>query len=160
MDWLVFFVFLAATFAAASTGAMFSPGAWYERLDKPAWTPPNWLFPVAWTILYIAMAAAAARIATLPDPGLGLAFWALQIALNAIWSPVFFGLRRIDIGLIVIAFLWLAVTATMIVFFLYDATAGWLLAPYVFWVSYASALNYAVWSRNKDRLPDIANAAS
>lgn len=151
MDWMIFFVFLAAAGAAASTGMMFPPGDWYDSLDKPAWTPPNWLFPIAWTALYVAMAVAAARVATQPDSGLALAFWALQIALNAVWTPFFFGLRRMDLGFGVIVGLWLAVAATMALFFRIDDAAGWLFAPYLVWVSYASALNFAVWRRNPDR---------
>lgn len=153
---MVFFVFLAAAFAAASTGALFPPGDWYDRLDKPAWTPPNWLFPVAWTFLYVAMAVAAARIAALPDSGLALALWSLQITLNAIWTPFFFGLRRMDLGMAVILCLWIAVAGTMAAFFQLDATAGWLFAPYLFWVSYASALNFSVWRRNKDQMASLS----
>ena len=152
MDILTFLVFLGATFAAASTGALFPPGDWYAGLDKPSWTPPNWLFPIAWTVLYIAMAVAAARIAALPENGLALAIWALQIALNAIWTPYFFGLRRMDLAMVVILCLWLAVAGTLATFLRLDAVAGWLIAPYLVWVSYAAALNFSVWRRNRARL--------
>ncbi|MCX7643944.1 MAG: tryptophan-rich sensory protein [Rhodobacteraceae bacterium] len=153
MDWGLFLIFLGACAAAGTTGAAFPPGAWYERLDKPAWTPPNWLFPIAWTALYIAMAAAAARVAVLPGNAHAMAFWALQIALNTLWTPVFFGLRRMKAGLAVLACLWVAVAATCLTFFQHDALAGWLLVPYVVWVSYAGALNAALVRRNRDPLP-------
>ena len=91
MDWSVFILFFAACAAAAVTGSMFPPGAWYRDLRKPFFTPPNWLFPVAWTVLYIASAYAAARVALVAENGHAMGFWALQIALNTLWSPVFFG---------------------------------------------------------------------
>lgn len=150
MSWLTLLAFLAACGAAASTGALFSPGAWYRALDKPAWTPPDWLFPIAWTALYIAIAVAAWRVAYSGSPvvPLALALWSWQIALNAIWTPVFFGLRRLRGGLIVLTLLWLAVLGTLISFLTADTVAGWLIAPYLVWVSYAGALNLAVWRRN------------
>ena len=95
MIWICFIVFLAACFAAGATGGLFPPGQWYEGLRKPAWTPPNWVFPAAWTTLYLCIAAAGARAAVQPDNALAMAFWALQIALNTLWTPVFFGLRRL-----------------------------------------------------------------
>ena len=148
MDWIVFTLYFGACCAAASTGAAFPPGAWYEKLSKPPWTPPNWLFPIAWTALYFAMALAATRISAAPDAQLGLALWALQIVLNAIWTPVFFGLRQIGGGLIVIAALWLSVAASVVVFFPLDPLAGWLFVPYLVWVSYAAALNLSIYLRN------------
>lgn len=150
MDWGLFLIFLGACFAAGSTGAAFPPGSWYERLDKPGWTPPNWLFPIAWTLLYIAIALAAARVAPLPGSAYAMAFWALQIALNTLWTPVFFGLRRLRAGLLVLAALWLAVLGTLVTAWRLDLTAGLLLLPYLVWVSYAGALNAAIVLRNPE----------
>jgi tryptophan-rich sensory protein len=148
MDIPLFLTFLAACMAAGATGALFEPGAWYRSLDKPAWTPPNIVFPIAWTVLYILMAVAAARVAALPDSGQALAFWALQIALNTLWTPVFFGLRRMRAGLVVLVALWLAVVATAVAFWRLDALAGAMLLPYILWVTIAGALNLSVWRRN------------
>lgn len=148
MDWYALPVFLAACLAASATGALFPTGAWYRGLSKPSWTPPDWLFPVAWMVLYLLMALAAARVAALPDAGLALAFWALQIALNTLWTPVFFGLHRMRAGLVIILGLWAAVVATTLSFFALDAVAGWMLVPYVIWVSYAAALNASFVARN------------
>lgn len=152
MTWITLVGFLAATFGAATTGAVFQPGAWYRSLSKPGWTPPDWLFPIAWTLLYIAMATAAWRVAYTPDPLAipGLALWSWQIVMNALWSPIFFGLHRLGAAMLVLVFLWLAVVLTTVVFWMVDPVAGLLLAPYVVWVSYAGALNFSLWRRNPD----------
>jgi tryptophan-rich sensory protein len=107
MDYGLFFTYLAACGAAAATGALFSPGDWYKAIRKPNWTPPDWLFPVAWTTLYLCMSLAAMRIAQSGDVRApqALGFWTIQITLNALWSPVFFGLRRMRSALIVVALL-------------------------------------------------------
>lgn len=146
----LFFLFLAACGPAAATGAMFSPGDWYRSLPKPRWTPPDWLFPVAWTVLYLCMALAGARIAGVAIgghalAGVGLALWALQMGLNTVWTPVFFGLRRIGGGLVVLGLLWLAVAACVAVFWRIDPIAGALFVPYLAWVSVAGALNLSIW---------------
>ncbi len=152
MDFALFFTYLAACGAAAATGAMIQPGEWYRSLSKPRWTPPDWVFPVAWTFLYLAMSYAAARVAALsgttPGTGQALAFWSVQIALNTLWTPVFFGLKRMKAGLVVIGLLWLAVAATLVAFLRLDVLAGLLMVPYLVWVSIAAALNRAVLVRN------------
>ena len=149
MDYWLFFTYLAACGAAAATGAMFQPGAWYRGLTKPSWTPPDWLFPVAWTTLYLCMSLAAMRVALLPGTGQALAFWSVQIAMNTLWTPVFFGLRRLGAGLVVLGFLWLAVAATLMAFWGHDWVAGLLMVPYLVWVTVAGALNHAVWTLNR-----------
>ncbi|MBW4975235.1 tryptophan-rich sensory protein [Roseovarius mucosus] len=150
MIWLIFGIFLAACFAAGSTGGLFPPGDWYDRLKKPWWTPPNWLFPVAWTTLYICMAAAGARVAVSPDNGIAMAFWSLQIALNGLWTPVFFGLQRMRLGLIVLCALWASVALTLVALWSVDWIAGLLFVPYLTWVSVAGMLNLAVLRLNPD----------
>ncbi|MEM9496815.1 MAG: TspO/MBR family protein [Pseudomonadota bacterium] len=148
MSWSVFVIFLLACGAAGATGALFPPGPWYDSLRKPDWTPPNWLFPVTWTTLYILIAIAGARVAMADDNGVALAFWSLQIALNTLWTPVFFGLRRLGGGMVVLVALWLAVAATMVALWQVDWIAGLLFVPYLVWVSVAGALNLAVWRMN------------
>lgn len=152
MDLTLFFIHLAACGAAATTGALFQPGGWYQALKKPSWTPPRWLFPVAWTTLYLLMSAAAARVGALDTPGTGLAMslWSLQIAFNTLWTPVFFGLHRMRSAMAVMAVLWLAVAATTISFFALDVWAGLMMLPYIAWVSVASALNFTVWRLNPE----------
>jgi tryptophan-rich sensory protein len=150
MIWICFAIFLAACFAAGSTGGLFSPGEWYDRLRKPWWTPPNWLFPVAWTLLYVCMAAAGARVAVSPDNGIAMAFWALQIALNGLWTPVFFGLKKMRLGLIVLSGLWLSVAASVVALWQVDTIAGLLFLPDLAWVSVAGALNASVLRLNPE----------
>jgi tryptophan-rich sensory protein len=157
MPWSTLAVLLAACGSAAATGALFKPGSWYKGLTKPAWTPPDWLFPVAWTALYIAIAVAAWRFAATGHGlvPLGLALWAWQLALNALWSPVFFGLRRLRTGMVVMSLLWLVIAAGILVFARVDAVSAWLLVPYWLWISYAAALNLVIWRRNPGEKPLI-----
>ncbi len=151
MDWTLFLLFLVACGGAATTGAMFQPGTWYESLRKPAWTPPNWVFPTVWTILYICVAVAAARAAPLDGTGIAMAFFAVQIAFNTLWTPIFFGLHNMKGGLLVIGILWLAVLGTLVAFWRLDLVAGLLFVPYLAWVSTAFALNLSVWRLNRER---------
>lgn len=153
MDWFVFAICLTSCTAAGSMGAAFPPGPWYLALNHPWWTPPNWVFPLTWTTLYIVMSVAAARVAPLEGSGTAIALWGLQIALNAIWSPVFFGLRRFGTAIIVVVALWLAVAATMVALWQLDPVAGWMFVPYLIWCTIASALNVAMWRRNPDIEP-------
>lgn len=154
MDWSIFLTCFAACCAAGATGAMFPPGAWYETLTKPSFTPPDWVFPVAWTTLYICMSVAAARAGPIESSGQAMAFWGLQIALNTLWTPVFFGLCKIKAGMVIVLLLWLAVLATMIAFFRLDIWAGLLMVPYLLWCTVASALNAGIWALN----PEVANS--
>ncbi|MEO0771818.1 MAG: TspO/MBR family protein [Pseudomonadota bacterium] len=150
MFWLLFSIFLAACAAAGAMGAIFPPGEWYERLEKPSWTPPNWMFPLAWTTLYLLMAAAGARVGVLPGNGVALALWSLQIAVNALWTPVFFGLQKLKAGLFVLIALWLSVVATMVALWMVDTWAGLMFVPYLAWVTVAGALNWSVMRLNPD----------
>ena len=145
--------FVAVCFLAALTGTVFRPGAWYERLRKPSWRPPNWLFAPVWTALYLAMACAGWlvwRTAGFGGAGVPLALFALQLLLNALWTPVFFGLHRLDIGFGVIVALWFAILATIVAFAPVSLVAALLLVPYLAWVSFASVLNFTVWRLNRD----------
>jgi len=145
--------FIAACFLAALTGALFHPGAWYERLKKPSWRPPNWLFAPAWTVLYLMIAVAGWlvwRQAGLAGAGLALAVYAVQLMLNAAWSPLFFGLHRPDLGFVDIILLWMSILATIVLFGPIQSVAALLLVPYLAWVTFAGALNFAVWRLNSE----------
>lgn len=146
--WLDFGIFLVACFAAGSTGGLFPPGAWYDSLQKPSWTPPNWVFPVTWVTLYFLMALAGAKLAARPDAGTALALWSLQIALNTLWTPVFFGLQKMKLALYIIIALWGSVVLCVVVFASLDWVIGAMFVPYLVWVSIATLLNLSVYRLN------------
>ena len=146
------FVFVVLCAAAALMGSLFRPGQWYERLKKPSWRPPNWLFAPVWSALYLMMAVAAWLVwkdVGLPAAQVPLALWLGQLVINAAWTPAFFGLKRPDLGLVVIAALWLAIATTIVAFAGLSPAAAWRMAPYLAWVSFAALLNLAVWRLNR-----------
>lgn len=146
---MTFLIFLLACGAAATTGVIFKPGQWYENLVKPNFTPPNWLFPVAWTLIYLLLAWVGHRLTLMPGSQTLLALWAAQIALNTLWTPVFFGAHRIFAGMIIIGLLWLVVAAMVILALRLDVITGLLLLPYLAWLCVAAALNYSILRQNR-----------
>lgn len=150
-------VFVLINFAAASSGAVFKPGRWYEDLRKPPWTPPNWAFPVVWSLLFAANATAgwlvwrAAGAAAWP----ALVLYGVSLIVNAAWSALFFGRQRMRWALIDAAALWLSIVAVMIAFAPYSLLAAALMAPYAAWVTVAFALNLRLIQLN----PGVARAA-
>jgi benzodiazapine receptor len=140
---------------AGLIGSVFTTPAiptWYATLQKPAFTPPNWLFAPAWLTLYLLMAIAAFIIwrqgLARKEVKTALLIFALQLILNALWSVAFFGLRSPLSGVIVIALLWVAILFTILKFSRLSAVAGVLLLPYILWVSFAAILNIAIWQLN------------
>lgn len=150
MDWLIFALLFLACCGAGATGALFPPGEWYRDLKKPWFVPPDWLFPVAWTSIFILISLAGARVATFEAGGMALALWSVQIALNTLWSPVFFGLKRMRSALYVVIALWCSVAPTTVVYVSIDWIAGLAFAPYLVWVTIASALNFEMARLNPD----------
>lgn len=140
---------------AGLIGAIFTTSAiptWYAALNKPAFTPPNWLFAPAWTTLYLLMAVAAFlvwRVGLDNEQVRGsLTTFLVQLALNILWSVVFFGLKSPLFGIIVIALLWVAILLTMLAFMKVSKAASWLMLPYLLWVTFAATLNVGVWMLN------------
>ncbi|KAB0676427.1 TspO/MBR family protein [Aureimonas leprariae] len=119
------------------------PGDWYAALAKPSFTPPDWLFPVAWTLLYV-LVAVAGWLVLLRGPALALLPWAVQLALNFAWSPTFFGAQRIGFGLGVIAALLVAILAFLAATIRQNRAAFACFVPYGVWVAYATALNLSI----------------
>ncbi len=145
------FVFVVLCLAAGGLGGAVTTPAlagWYRGLRKPSWTPPNWVFAPVWTLLYLLMAVAGWRLWKLDPHGAAVQLWGLQLVLNSLWSYFFFGLRSPGLALADIAALWLSIAALISVALPLDATAAWMLVPYLAWVSYASALNLAIWRWN------------
>ena len=123
------------------------PG-WYAGLAKPTWTPPDWLFGPVWTTLYCLMGVAAWLVWRRVGWSRPLAWFAVQLLLNAVWSWLFFGLHSPFAGLIDIVLLWAAIAATVLAFWHVSRLAAILMLPYWAWVSYAVALNFAIWQMN------------
>lgn len=154
-DIIKLIVSIAACQGAGLIGSLFTTAAiptWYTGLQKPFFTPPNWLFAPAWITLYILMAVAAFLIwrKGLDQKGVrfALIIFLIQLVLNTLWSIVFFWLESPLYGIIVIIALWIAILLTMIKFFKLSTIAGALLTPYIGWVSFAAVLNVAIWMLN------------
>lgn len=147
--------FVAICFAAATSGAIFRPGAWYAALRKPPWNPPNWVFPPAWSILYILIAISGWlvwREAGVTGAAVPLTVYVVNLALNALWSAVFFGLRRPDWAFVEVLFLWSSILYLVLAFHPISPTASYLMVPYLLWVTFAAGLNLAIWRRNSDEI--------
>ncbi len=124
---------------------------WYAHLEKPGFTPPKWIFGPVWTTLYLLMGVAAYLIwrqPASPQRRRALILFLIQLGLNGIWTPVFFGLKQPGPGFVVIALLVVAIFLTLIQFYRLNRVAGLLLVPYLIWVSYATALNFSLWQLN------------
>jgi benzodiazapine receptor len=149
--WLALAGWMLLCFTAASMGAFFMPGEWYAALHKPSWNPPGWIFGPAWTALYTMMAVAAWLVWRRGGWGEQrgpLLIFLTQLALNALWTPLFFGLHRPALAFAEIVLLWLAIAATLAAFRPVSRAAALLLVPYLAWVSFAAALNFALWRLN------------
>jgi tryptophan-rich sensory protein len=133
-------------------GFLTTPGAWYAELTKPTFNPPAWLFGPVWSVLYLLMAIAAWRTDAAPRSSRGaLTLFVIQLALNAAWTPIFFGLRRIDLAFVEIVATWFAILATVVAFARVRLVAGLMLLPYLAWVGFASVLNWSIWRANPRR---------
>ncbi|MEM1287486.1 MAG: TspO/MBR family protein [Pseudomonadota bacterium] len=147
-------VFFAFVFLAAMSGGIFRPGEWYRGLAKPSWNPPDWAFPVAWTALYGTMAVAAWLVyeaAGFTLAGMvAIGFWFIQLVLNALWSALFFGAKRMDYALWDAAGMWLAIVGTIIAFAPINTISALLMVPYLLWVSFAIFLNWTLIKMNPD----------
>ncbi|HWD49133.1 MAG TPA: TspO/MBR family protein [Rhizomicrobium sp.] len=147
---MLFFILVAqAVGGAASLVTEPNVASWYPGLVKPSFDPPNWLFAPVWVTLYFLMAIAAWRVWRLR--GLNstpLILYAIQLALNFVWSFIFFGAHQVLFGLMEIAMLLVFIIATTVAFFRDDVWAGMLMLPYIAWVGFATALNAAIWKLN------------
>jgi benzodiazapine receptor len=150
---LIFSIFLCLF--AGFIGSYFTTPAiptWFATLQKPSFAPPNWVFAPVWTSLYILMGISLFLVwqKGREDKTVKAAIYlfAGQLVLNALWSFVFFGLRSPLLGLIEIIILWIAILATILSFMKISRTAAYLLIPYILWVSFASIVNFSIWSLN------------
>lgn len=153
-SWVGLIVLLGLCFAVAGLGGLATiPNIpnWYAALAKPTWTPPAWIFGPVWSMLYFTMAVAAWlvwRQAGLARAAMPMALFGIQLLLNALWSWLFFGLHNPGAAAVEIIFLWMAIAAITVAFWRRSTLAGILLVPYLVWVSFAVALNLAIWRLN------------
>ena len=145
--------FAALMILAGSSGAFFQPGAWYERLAKPWWTPPNWAFGPIWTVLYVMIAVSGWLVWESGERGTALWLWGAQLVLNALWSALFFGMKRMDLAFGEVTLMWLSIAAYIVVVLPISTLAALLFVPYLLWVTTAAALNFQVWRMNTGAVP-------
>lgn len=147
-------VALVTAVGTLSTGSNIEE--WYTTIRKPAFNPPNWVFPLAWTFLYTLIAISLWRLlGARPVPGparkawwLALAAFAAQLALNAAWTPVFFAAHQLGLALIVALAMLIMILWTIRLSWRFDRPAAWLLVPYAAWVAFACLLNGTIWQMN------------
>jgi benzodiazapine receptor len=147
---LTFILFLALVAGTAFFGGQWSAKQWYATLSKPGWTPPDWLFPPMWTLLYVFIAIAGMLIwnSEHENRTLLIFIWGAQLLLNGLWSYIFFGRKEIGMALADITALWLLIAAFIVLAWPVNRLAAGLFLPYLAWVSYAAALNASIWQRN------------
>ena len=151
---LVLLLAVGLCFATAAIGGLSTADGvreWYPSLDKPPWTPPDWVFGPVWTTLYTTMAVAVwdvVRRSGLDDAKGAAGLWLVQLALNLLWSPLFFRWHLLGVALLEIALLWLAVAGCVVVFWRHSRVASVLMAPYLAWITLASSLNAWIWWNN------------
>lgn len=148
MKYAVLGSFVALALLTGFVGSQAEPGVWYALMNKPTWTPPDWVFAPVWIALYVLMGVAAWLVWL--ARGWHATHWLFigQLVLNAGWSWLFFGLHRTGWALGEIGLLWLAVLVMMAGFWRVRPLAGALIAPYWIWLTYAAALNYELWRLN------------
>jgi translocator protein len=146
--WLVLAALLVLCLGLGSIAGLLTAQSlptWFPSLVKPSFNPPSWLFAPVWTTLYI-MLAVAAWLVWLRKGSLVLFY--VQLALNFAWSLLFFGLHSPAMALVDIVAMWVAILLTLLAFWKVDRRAGWLMVPYLAWVSFAGVLNASIWWLN------------
>ena len=129
-------------------GYLTAPGEWYAGLDKPSFNPPGWVFAPVWTVLYVLIAVAGWRTFERDRRGWPMRLWWAQLALNFLWSPVFFAAHRIGLALAIVLLMLAAILPFIVMAWRQDRVAAWLFAPYAAWVGFASVLNGAIFALN------------
>lgn len=152
--WIGLVLFVLVCVGAGGLGAVATTpeiDGWYRTVVKPNWNPPDWVFGPVWTTLFVLMGISAWLVwkpAGLKEASTPLSLFAVQLILNVAWSWIFFGMHQIGWAVVEIVILWLAILATTVAFFRRSKPAGWLLVPYLGWVSFASVLNFTIWRLN------------
>ncbi len=150
-DWLALAGFVVLCLAVGALGGWAtaqSVAEWYPTLNKPTWTPPPWVFAPVWTMLYILMGLAAWLVWRKGNARTAMVLFGVQLLLNLAWSFLFFGARSPGLGLVDIVVLWLAIAAMIFAYFSKSRPAALMMLPYLAWVSFATALNVAIYALN------------
>lgn len=130
-------------------GYVTRPGAWYAALTKPPFNPPNWVFAPTWSILYLLIAVAGCRTFLREPTGFAMEIWTVQLVLNFLWSPAFFGAQRPALAMIIIVALLAAILVFIGISWTPDRSAALLFVPYAAWVAFATVLNASLWQLNR-----------
>lgn len=152
--WIGLAVFIVVCLGTGGLGAIATTpeiDGWYRTLTKPAWNPPDSVFGPVWTTLFVLMAIAAWLVwkpEGFKTAAVPLTLFAVQLVLNVSWSWIFFGMHQPGWAFVDVVILWLAIVVTMVAFFRRSQLAGWLLVPYLGWVSFAAVLNFTIWRLN------------
>ena len=144
---LILFLILVLGGGVALSG-LTVPGAWYASITKPAFNPPAWIFAPAWTVLYILIAVAGWLVWQRDRTGLPMKLWWAQLALNFMWTPVFFGAHQIGLAFLIILLMLAAILAFIGTEWRQARVTAWLFAPYAAWVAFAAVLNGSIWAMN------------
>lgn len=147
-NWSTLLVFFGLVFVTALSGALFMPGAWYQGLAKPSFTPPNWLFAPAWTVLYAMIAVAGWLVWERAGMGPAMYAWGAQLVFNGMWSWIMFGRKEIGWALVDLIAMWLSIVAFIVLAWPVSQLAALLFVPYLAWVSFAGLLNQSIWRLN------------
>lgn len=149
--WVGLVVSLLICFAVAGLGSLATTPnipTWYATLNKPSWNPPNWLFGPVWTVLYALMAISAWLVWKRAGWRAAILVFVIQLLLNLAWSFIFFGAHQIGLAFAEIVLLWIAIAATIWMFYPISKVAAVMLLPYLLWVSFAAGLNFTIWRLN------------
>jgi tryptophan-rich sensory protein len=147
--WLSLLGFLVLVLGGGlALGFLTTPAEWYAGLAKPSFNPPAWLFGPVWTVLYVLIAIAGWRVWQRDRTGWPMKLWWAQLALNFLWTPVFFGAHQLGLALVVILLMLAAILAFIATAWRLDRVAAWLFVPYAAWVAFASVLNGSIWMLN------------
>jgi benzodiazapine receptor len=153
-DWTVIAVAAVSAAAVALIGGLLTEvGPWYESLKFPSWRPPNWLFGPAWTVIFILIASSGVvawqgAASSSAREGL-IALFSINGVFNVLWSALFFKMRRPDWAFIDLILLWISIAALVVAVANITPIAGWLMAPYLIWVTFAGVLNFRIVQLNK-----------
>ncbi len=150
-------------FASASLVPMGSSNRWYQALVKPEITPPDWLFPVAWSALYVLMGLAVSLIIHARGArlrGQAIALFVAQLAVNLVWSPIFFGAHQVFNALLVIGVMFALALAATLAFGRIRSVAAWLMVPYLVWIVFAGVLNFRIHQLNPNAETLVPSATS